>query len=140
MDPAILAATAGNALIIAMTTDAWQQVRSAIVSLWRRARPEDADTIEAALGEIRGEILAARRLGNTAIERDLVTEWQHRLLQLIQGDQDIAEVLQSVLDEVLIPAFGPAGRQRAGSMVMTATASGQGRVYQAGRDQGIVER
>jgi hypothetical protein len=142
VDPAILAASVGNALIVAITTDAWQQVRSAIVGLWRRAypqHPQHAQTIDAVLSETRDEILAARQLNNLAAERELVAEWQHRLIQLMQFDQDISGELQRVLDEVISPALGSADSQVVGSIAMTATATGHGRVYQA-QVQNIIER
>ncbi|MFI6743795.1 hypothetical protein ACIBI9_63950 [Nonomuraea sp. NPDC050451] len=44
------------------------------------------------------------------------------------------------MEEVLTPALEPADQERVGSLVLKASASGHGRVYQAGRDQIIHER
>lgn len=120
MDPATLAAAAGNALIAAMATDAWQQTRSALVQLWRRVHPDRAETIEAELAETREEALAARQTGAAEVEEELAADWERRLGRLLRADPNVAIELQRVLDDVLIPALAPADQQRIYSIV-TAT-------------------
>lgn len=137
MDPATLAAAAATALIAAMTTDAWQQARSAIVGLWRRVHPDRAATIGDELTEVRQEALAARQQGDAGAEEGLVADWQRRLKRVLDADPEAAEEVQRVLDDVLTPALDPADQQRVGQIVMKAQASGHGRVYQAGRDMHI---
>jgi hypothetical protein len=138
MDPIVLAA--GTALVTAMATDAWQSARDGAVALWRRARPEQAEVVEAELTEVREQVLRARGEGDADTEQALTGSWQVRLQQLLRTDPSLAGELRRVLDEVLTPALQPADQDRIGSLVMTATASGHGRVYQAGRDQTIHER
>ncbi|MER7368269.1 hypothetical protein ACI2LC_07630 [Nonomuraea wenchangensis] len=138
MDPIVLAA--GTALVTAMATDAWQSARDGAVALWRRARPEQAEVVEAELTEVREQVLQARGEGDADTEQALAGSWQVRLQQLLRADPSLAVELRRVLDEVLTPALEPADQERIGSLVMKATASGHGRVYQAGRDQTIHER
>ncbi|MEV4220802.1 hypothetical protein [Nonomuraea sp. NPDC049725] len=138
MDPIVLAA--GTALVRVMATDAWQSALDGVVALWRKARPEQADAVEVELVEVREQVLEARRDSDADTEQALAGAWQIRLRQLLRADPGLAMELQRVLDEVLTPALKPAEQERIGSLVMKATASGHGRVYQAGRDQTINEK
>lgn len=138
MDPIVLAA--GTALVTAMATDAWQGARDGVVALWRKARPAQAEIIEAELDEVRRQVLDARRDGDADTEQALAGSWQVRLQQFLRQDPALAGELKRVLDEVLTPVLEPADQVRIGSIVMKASASGRGRVYQAGRDQHIKER
>jgi hypothetical protein len=138
MDPVVMAA--GTALVGAMATDAWRQARAAMVALWQRARPDDAEVVEGELAEVRSEVLTARQAGDAETEQALVGSWQVRLQQLLRGDPRLASELRRVLDEELTPALSAGEQTRIGSIMMTATASGRGRVYQAGRDQHITDR
>ncbi|QYC38173.1 hypothetical protein Nocox_02705 [Nonomuraea coxensis DSM 45129] len=138
MDPIVLAA--GTALVTAMATDAWQSARDGAVALWRKVRPEQAEVVEAELVEVREQVLRARGEGDADTEQALAGSWQVRLQQLLRADPSLAGEVRRVLDEVLTPALEPADQERVGSLVMKATASGHGRVYQAGRDQTIHEK
>ncbi|MGA5763298.1 hypothetical protein [Nonomuraea bangladeshensis] len=124
----------------AILRHAWQSARDGAVALWRRARPEQAEVVEAELTEVREQVLRARGEGDADTEQALTGSWQVRLQQLLRTDPSLAGELRRVLDEVLTPALQPADQDRIGSLVMKATASGHGRVYQSGRDQTIHER
>ncbi|MFI6737750.1 hypothetical protein ACIBI9_32925 [Nonomuraea sp. NPDC050451] len=137
MDPIVLAA--GTALVTAMATDAWQSARDGAVALWRKVRPEQADAVEAELVEVRDQVLEARRDGDTDTEQALAGSWQVRLQQLLRADPSLAGELRRVLEEDLTPVLSRDESTRIGSIVMKATASGHGRVYQAGGDQHITE-
>ena len=56
MDPVV--AAFGTALVGAIATDAWQQVREAVISLWRRVHPQKADDIGTELDELRDQVPA----------------------------------------------------------------------------------
>lgn len=137
MDPATLAAAAGAALIAAMTTSGWQQVSSAIARLWRRGHPEQAQKIAAELEETRTEAVAAQRGDDAGAAGALAAGWDQRLRKLMEADPDATAELQHILQDVLMPALGPGDRQQVANIIMTASASGESRVYQAGRDQWI---
>ncbi|MDG4766158.1 hypothetical protein O7632_32150 [Solwaraspora sp. WMMD406] len=138
IDP--IAAATGAALIQAIATDAWEKARDGAVALWRRVRPQQADTIGAELAEVRDEVLTARRDGDTDAEQGLVDDWQRKLQRLIRQDPAFAAELRRLLDDTLAPLLPPADQQQVGSITMTATARDNARIIQAGRDQRINER
>jgi hypothetical protein len=136
MDADVLAATAGNALITAMTTDAWHQAVSATVGLWRKVHPRRTETIGEELAETHEAVLVARRDGNADTERRLSEEWGCRLLRLLEADPGVTSELQRLLDEVLLPLNSPHNYTSA-PVVMTATSFGHGDIFQAARQQHI---
>jgi hypothetical protein len=120
MDPVSLAF--GAALVGAIATDEWPRVREAVVGLWRRLRPkQQADDVEAELGELREQVLAARRDKDVGTEKALEGAWQVKAHQLVRADASVAEKLRRVLDEVLSPALSPAGQARVGTIIMTGS-------------------
>ncbi|MGC0210980.1 hypothetical protein [Streptomyces levis] len=62
-----------------------------------------------------------------------------RLQQILREDPLLENELRRLLDGELTPALPADEGERIGSLLMKATASGSGRVYQAGRDQHISE-
>ncbi|MFD7062882.1 hypothetical protein [Streptomyces sp. NPDC059906] len=139
MDPELLAQTAGITVVGLMATDAWQRTRDGVVALWRRARPVQADEIGTALEETREEILAARHEGDSEGAEDLERDWRRRLRRLLAADPSIAQDLEEVLAEARA-SLPEDERPAIPAVQMHAHASGNARVYQAGRDQHIVER
>jgi hypothetical protein len=137
MDPLVLAA--GTAVVTAMATDGWEQARAAVVALWRRVHPDQVPAVESELRDVRAEVLAAREAGDRSAEVGLAGDWQRRLRRLLAADPRAGDELRRVLDEELAPLLNPAERSVVHDIEMTATASGHGRVYQAGRDQHISE-
>lgn len=157
MDPITVAA--GSALVGAMATDAWEQIREAVVALWRRARPEAADTVGPELEELRAEVLRARRDTDEDTESALAGAWRLRLHQLLrQAAEDaqdtaqrtaqsraqhtaqstasaaeLAAELRGLLDELLLPALSTDERTEVRALVQHAVVSG-GVSVQAGRD------
>jgi hypothetical protein len=119
MDPVV--AAFGTALVGAIATDAWQQVREALTGLWRRVHPRRGDDVGAELDELREQVLAARRDGDASTERALEGAWQLRLQQLLRADPALAAELQRVLDQVLTPALTPAEQARVGTIIMTGS-------------------
>jgi hypothetical protein len=119
MDPIVLAF--GTALVGAIATSTWQQVRDAVTGLWRRVHPrQEADDIGTELDDLREQVLQARRDGDTGTERALEGAWQLRLQQLLRADPALAAELQSVLDQVLTPALTPAEQGRI-NIIMTGS-------------------
>ena len=119
MDPVV--AAFGTALVGAIATDAWQQVREAVTGLWRRVHPRRGDDVGAELDELREQVLVARRDGDDGTERALEGAWQLRLQQLLRADPALAAELQRVLDQVLTPALTPAEQARVGTIIMTGS-------------------
>lgn len=136
MDPetAALAGTAGTTLITLLATDAWNSVRDGLVSLWRRARPDRAPAIAAELGVAREELLSAQATDDRETEAEVRAEWQGRIRRLLAAHPELAEELRTLLVDV-----APDSTARPG-ITQHASASGQARVYQAGRDMHLGPR
>jgi hypothetical protein len=131
MDPIVLAF--GTALVGAIATDTWQQVREAVTGLWRRVHPRPkADDIGTELDELREQVLLARRDGDTGTERALEGAWQLRLQQLLRADTDLAAELQRVLNQVLTPALTPAEQTRIENIIMTGSSHDSSKFTQIG--------
>jgi hypothetical protein len=119
MDP--IAQAAGTALVQAVTTDAWQQVKQVVTGLWRRIHPGRADQVGGDLDELRAQVLRARADGDAGTEQALEGAWQLRLQELLREDPALAADLRQVLDRVLAPALPAAGQARIGTILMTGT-------------------
>ncbi|MEU7582004.1 hypothetical protein AB0B50_30950 [Streptomyces sp. NPDC041068] len=135
----MLAQTAGATVVALMATDAWQRTREGVVALWRRVRPVQADEVGAALEETREEILVLRCEGDSAGAEDLERDWRRRLRRLLEADPSVAEDLEEVLAQARA-SLPEDERPPVPTVHMQVQASGHARVYQAGRDQHIVER
>ncbi|MEU6069084.1 MULTISPECIES: hypothetical protein [Streptomyces] len=122
-----------------MTTDAWQQVRAALVSWWRRMRPNQADRVDAALVDSRSRVLTARRAHDEDAEAELVAAWEVRLTALLSEDSALTGELRRLIEEEIAPLLRRGDGAQAAPQEFRAEASGHGRVYQAGHDQNIYE-
>ncbi|WP_149182102.1 hypothetical protein [Streptomyces sp. TRM49041] len=136
MDPEVtlLAQSAGATLVTLMATDAWHHVRDGITQLWRRTQPERAEIVAAELETGREDVLAAAAADDQETLDELRLQWQGLVRRLLVARPAAVEELRALLDR--IDPGGSAARQ----ITQHATASGQARVYQAGRDQHIAER
>lgn len=137
MEPEIaaLASTAGTTVVTLMATDAWERTRDAVAGLWRRVHPERADTVTAELDATREDLTSQEAEDDEEVVRELQAEWRGRVRRLLTARPEVAGELRRLLDELDPDAApdAPAVRQQ-------ATASGQARIYQAGRDQHFGER
>ncbi|MCF4135696.1 hypothetical protein L1856_00240 [Streptomyces sp. Tue 6430] len=136
MDPevTVLAQSAGTTLVALMATDAWHHVRDGITQLWRRTQPERAETVAAELEAGREDVLTAAAAGDQETLDELRLQWQGMVRRLLVARPAAVEELRALLDR--LDPDGAAARR----ITQHATASGQARVYQAGRDQHIAER
>lgn len=130
MDPLIT--TFGTAVVGAAATDAWQQARDAVINLWRRVRPHQADSIGTEIETLRQEVLQARQDGDLDTEHALEGSWQVKLQQLLRQEPALASELQRILDTVLTPALSAAGQVPVHTT--TGTATGHAQLTQAGSD------
>lgn len=136
MEPelALLAQSAGTTVVALMATDAWHRVRDGITQLWHRTQPERAEIVAAELEAGREDVLSAAAADDEETLDALRLQWQGMVLRLLVARPAAVEELRALLDQ--LDPRGSAARQ----ITQHATASGQGRVYQAGRDQHIAER
>ncbi|WP_055712236.1 hypothetical protein [Streptomyces torulosus] len=132
-----LARTAGTTMVALMATQTWESAREGVVALWRRFQPDRAEAVGGELEATREDLLLAQRSGDTETEAELTAEWQARVRRLLVARPDVADELRRILAE-LSPAL-PEERPTT-AIRLRAEASGNGRVYQAGRDQHITER
>ncbi|MGW2563838.1 hypothetical protein ACWCXB_32350 [Streptomyces sp. NPDC001514] len=135
MDPIVLAA--GTALIGAMATDGWLQARTAMVALWRRVRPDQADAVGSELESVRTQVVAAVDRADEDTVRALAGVWHLRLQQLLGECPGLVAELQRLLEEHLVPALPPDEQSRARSVLLKAEAHDNARVFMAARDQHI---
>jgi NB-ARC domain len=133
VDPIVVAF--GTALVGAMATDVWQQACAGVVALWRRVHPQQADTVEADLEGLRGQVLDARQAGRADTEQALTGVWQGRLQQLLLDDPGLAAELRRVLDNTLTPALTPAEQARVGTLIMTGSSHGSSTFNQVAGNQ-----
>ncbi|MFJ5775375.1 hypothetical protein [Streptomyces sp. NPDC093094] len=137
MDPSTVAQLAGSAVVAAMATDAWQQARGGVVALWRRVRPEEAQSVDDELSAAQTALLAD---GGQVTADELTELWRRRLLQLLLADLRRTDELAGELDRLTRSLPAPAPAPRVGSVRMDARATGGGRVYQSAGDMNITER
>jgi hypothetical protein len=143
MDPTLLtlAGEAGTAVVTLAVTEAWQQARDGIVTVWRRYRPQAADEVGEELETSRRALLAAAAGGDdndaAAAGRRIADAWQLRLAALLADHPGAADDLRTLL-AALDP--GPARQNVRGDVRLQARASGSARIYQAMGDQHITER
>ena len=137
MDPTVLVTAASTGLIEALTTQTWEQARTAMVGLWRRVHPNRAEAISEELAEVRREAIAAQQRGELAVRHELIVDWRGRLRRLLDADPSSAIELKRILDEVITPMLSAEGSSMINNIVMNAHATGRSIVYQAGRDVNI---
>lgn len=130
-----LALAAASALMTAIATDAWSEVRAGVVGLWHRVYPERVPAIESELVDVRNELVVSRRAGDAGIEKELAADWQRKFQRLTQAHPELIPELRMLEEEWtrLAPAAGP-DRSGAVNIEQTAIATGPGTTYQAGRD------
>jgi hypothetical protein len=127
--------TAGPTVVAAVATDAYQKTKDAVVAAWHRLLPFGAEGVAEELERTRTQVLAAREQGDTAAEQALSDRWQGHLQPLLAANPAVADELR----RSLIEAGAVMQTTSRTSITMQATASGNGRTYQAGRDQHITE-
>lgn len=93
--------------------------------------------MDAAFVDSRDRVLTARRARDEDAESHVVAAWAARLTELLRDDPALVDGLQRLIDDQIVPLLGRKDSARTGSHEFRAEASGNGRVYQAGRDQNI---
>ncbi|WP_152617654.1 hypothetical protein [Phaeacidiphilus oryzae] len=100
--------TAGNALVTAMSTDAWRQAQAAVKRMWSRVRPaQQAKVVSGELESLRTDLLDARDAGDADVAPVLRGVWSRRLQRLVDEDgPSIHELLVDLVEQLnaLLPA------------------------------------
>ena len=129
-----LSSAAATTLVVAMTTDSWEQVKAALVKLWRLRHPGQAQAVGADLTAARSGVVAARGASDEQAEADLLAEWRSRLRRLVADDEQLQDELRRFTERFRHLLSEPGGVSR---VVMRAEVHGSGRVNQAGHDQTV---
>ena len=138
MDPIALAA--GTALIGAMATDGWEQARTAVVALWRRVRPEEADAVRSELEAVRAQAVAAVDQVDDDALRALAGVWHLRLQGLLAECPGFESALRQLVADDLAQALPVEEPIRTRKVLLKAEAHDNARVFMAARDQHITEK
>ncbi|HUZ53875.1 MAG TPA: hypothetical protein VMU94_15300 [Streptosporangiaceae bacterium] len=121
MDFAALAALAGNALVAAAVTDAWEDVRGKVARWFGRGRSDPA--IERRLEATRERLSAAAPGDLERARADEAGSWRTRFADLLSDYPDAAGELDALVGEIRAVTPVIAGDHSvgvAGDMVITA--------------------
>jgi hypothetical protein len=106
MDADRLARAAGSALVTAMTTDAWLQACTAIEGLYRLLPQGPDQPNRTWLSDLHRRTQAAVQLGDAVAEQQLREACTEELQRLLRAAPGLADDLQRVLEDVILPALG----------------------------------
>ncbi|MBL1084175.1 hypothetical protein JK359_19760 [Streptomyces actinomycinicus] len=123
-----LAGTAGTTVVALLATDAWEQTRSGVLTLWRRFRPEAAEEISAMLSSTRQGLLAGA--DPDGAENELQLQFAALLARHPESVGELSTLLQKL-------TAGPNAQTIRGGVHLQARAEGAGQVYQSVRDQTV---
>ena len=121
---AALAALAGNTVVAAATTDAWEAARRGFARLLGRGDPRQEQLAERRLAETREQLGSAQGQDLERARAALAERWAARLADLLEEDPGAEAGLRAVVAQ--IQAALPAGM-----------ASAAGHAVAAGRDVNI---
>src|SRR5690349_2345004 len=109
---AVLAATAGTALVNAMVTDGWQGIRKRFARLLGRGNDQEVEAAAARLEKSRGMLsgLSGADLERAQAEQAVV--WRTRLSDLLEDHPEVQGELRSLVAEVQAQVIGSAGSVR----------------------------
>ena len=95
MDISSLAALAGNTLVTAAVTDAWETARHRFARLFGRGEPDPVT--ERRLEATRSQLAAASADGREQMRADMAGQWALRLADLLEEDPELAAELRALV-------------------------------------------
>jgi hypothetical protein len=125
-----LAALAGNTVVTAAVTDAWEAARKGFARLLGRGDPDQAKAAERRLEETREQLAGATGADLERTRAALEAQWVTRLADLLEDDPGVEADLRALVQQ--IQAQLPAGMVSAADHAVAAgrdvniTASGGG--------------
>jgi len=113
-----LAALAGNTVVAAATTDAWEVARRKFARLLDRGDPKKEQLAEKRLEETRQQLEVVSGQELAQVQADLARAWQVRLTDLLEENPGVEAELRAVVEE--IRAQLPAGAVAASDHAVAA--------------------
>jgi hypothetical protein len=113
-----LAALAGNTVVAAATTDAWEAARSKFARLLGRGDPDKRKAAERRLAETRDQLANVAGADLERVSAVLEAQWVTRLTDLLEDDPGAEAELRAVVEE--IRAQLPAGTVAAADHAVAA--------------------
>jgi hypothetical protein len=125
-----LAALAGNTVVAAATTDAWDAARRGFARLLGRGDPDRTQLAERRLAETREQLTVAAGADLEPVRSALQAQWVTRLADLLEEDPGVEDDLRALVQEIQaeLPAsvVSAADHSAAAGRDMTIKASGGG--------------
>jgi hypothetical protein len=125
-----LASLAGNTLVAAAVTDAWEDARHGVARLLGRGDPDRAKVAERRLDETRSQLTAIGGADLEQAQAVLAAQWATRLADLLEEDPDAEADLRALVEQIRteLPAgmVSAADHSAAAGRDMTIKASGGG--------------
>jgi hypothetical protein len=125
-----LAALAGNTVVTAATTDAWEAARRGFARLLGRGDPERAAVAERRLAETHEQLAGAAGAQLESARAALEAQWARRLADLLEEDPGLEDDLRALVQDIraILPpgAVSAAGHAVAAGWDVNVTASGGG--------------
>ena len=113
-----LAALAGNTVVAAATTDAWEAARKGFARLLGRGDPDRTKVAERRLAETREQLTAAEGADLEQVRTALAERWAVRLADLLEEHPDAEGDLRALVQQ--IEAQLPAGMVSAADHAVAA--------------------
>jgi hypothetical protein len=130
MDVATLAALAGNTLVTAAVTDAWEAARRGFARLLGRGDPDRTKLAERRLSETREQLAGTEGTDQEQVRAALAERWAGRLADLLEENPDAEADLRVLVQEIqaVLPAemVSPADHAVAAGRDLNISASGGG--------------
>jgi hypothetical protein len=125
-----LASTAGQAVVAAAVTDAWDSVKRGFARLLGRGDQARTEVAERRLEQVREELAGVPADQLEQVRDQLAAAWQTRLLDLLEEHPEITGELRTLVEDVRaqLPAgaVSAAGHGVAAGRDVNITASGGG--------------
>jgi hypothetical protein len=102
-----LATLAGNTVVTAALTDAWEAARKGFARLLGRGNPHQTHLAEQRLDETRGQLTTSTGAALERVRTALEAQWTTRLADLLEDDPGLAPDLRALVEA--IQAQLPAG-------------------------------
>lgn len=98
MDVSALAALAGNTLVVAAVTDAWEDLRHKLAGLFGRGQPDSKIALR--LDATRAKLAAAAPTDLERLRAAEAAQWQTRFVDLLTDHPDAGEELVALVKEI----------------------------------------